>query len=335
MSASSPDPSSPHTPERHPHYSRGTLWLLATIAGVSVANIYFNQPLLGDFRAAFPESAWLIGAVPAATQLGYALGMLVLAPLGDRFDRRLLILLQLAALGVSLVVACTAPTLAVLIAASLAIGVVSTIAQQAVPFSAELAPAAERGHAVGTVMSGLLLGILLARTASGFIAQYFGWRSVFAASIAAMAALAALVATRLRASGRSAKMRVWFAVCADCSPISRTITPITSPAMLLPENANTMNETATSAMASVTTARGPRRSANRPAQGAASTPATPTIPNSPAACGPRWKGGPASSSAITDQKRLKAANSAAPVSEAARSSRSSSASIQGVVSSRP
>jgi predicted MFS family arabinose efflux permease len=200
MSASShqsPQSSHDHTPERHPHYSRATLWLLATIAGVSVANIYFNQPLLGDFRASFPQSAYLIGAVPAATQLGYAFGMLMLAPLGDRFDRRTLILMQLAALGVALIVASAAPTLTVLIAASLAIGVVSTIAQQAVPFAAELAPPAERGHAVGTVMSGLLLGILLARTVSGFVAQYFGWRAVFAASVVATIALAVVVMMRL------------------------------------------------------------------------------------------------------------------------------------------
>jgi predicted MFS family arabinose efflux permease len=195
----SPQPNAPQPtpPERHPHYSRATLWLLAAIAGVSVANIYFNQPLLDDFRSAFPAAAWLIGAVPAATQLGYALGMLVLAPLGDRFDRRSLILLQLAALGVSLVVASTAGTLGVLIAASLVIGIVSTIAQQAVPFAAELAPAAERGHAVGTVMSGLLLGILLARTVSGFVAQYFGWRAVFGASVVATVALAGVVIARL------------------------------------------------------------------------------------------------------------------------------------------
>ncbi|WP_250492128.1 MFS transporter [Caballeronia sp. GAWG1-1] len=188
---------SSNSSSHHQHYSRATLWLLATIAGVSVANIYFNQPLLGDFRGSFPGSAYLIGAVPAATQLGYALGMLVLAPLGDRFDRRLLILLQLAALGVALVVACVAPTLAVLIAASLAIGVVATIAQQAVPFAAELAPAAERGHAVGTVMSGLLLGILLARTVSGFVAEYFGWRAVFGASVIATIVLAVVVVARL------------------------------------------------------------------------------------------------------------------------------------------
>jgi predicted MFS family arabinose efflux permease len=178
-------------------YSRGLLLLLATIAGVSVANIYYNQPLLDGLRATYRAEAGWVGAVPAATQLGYAAGMLFLAPLGDRFDRRRLILLQTAGLVLALMAAALAPTLAVLAAASLAIGVLSTIAQQAVPFAAELAPPEQRGHAVGTVMSGLLLGILLARTAAGFIAEYFGWRTVFAASIAALLALAAVVVLRL------------------------------------------------------------------------------------------------------------------------------------------
>ena len=194
MSAAATDSNS-HTPHQphHEHYSRTTLLVLATIAGVSVANIYTNQPLLAAFRASFPESAGLIGAVPAVTQLGYAIGMLLLAPLGDRFDRRLIILLQLAALGIALVAATAAPTLGVLIAASLALGIVATIAQQAVPFAAELAPPAQRGHAVGTVMSGLLIGILLARTVSGFVAEYFGWRAVYGASVVATIALAVLV----------------------------------------------------------------------------------------------------------------------------------------------
>jgi predicted MFS family arabinose efflux permease len=185
------------TDSHHPHYSRAMLFVLATIASVSVANIYFNQPLLAAFRTSFPQHDWLIGAVPAVTQLGYALGMLLLAPLGDRFDRRLIILLQLAGLGVALIVATFAPTLGVLVAASFALGIVATIAQQAVPFAAELAPAAKRGHAVGVVMSGLLLGILLARTVSGFVAQYFGWRAVFGASFVATIALAILVVVRL------------------------------------------------------------------------------------------------------------------------------------------
>src|SRR5471030_138872 len=198
MSAAAPDSNShaPHHPP-HPHYSRATLLVLATIAGVSVANIYTNQPLLAAFRASFPESSGMIGAVPAVTQLGYAIGMLLLAPLGDRFDRRLIILLQLAALGIALVAATAAPTLGVLIAASLALGIVATIAQQAVPFAAELAPPAQRGHAVGMVMSGLLLGILLARTAAGIVAEYFGWRTVFGASVVALLALAVVIILRL------------------------------------------------------------------------------------------------------------------------------------------
>ncbi|RKP52789.1 MFS transporter [Trinickia fusca] len=179
------------------HYSRGLLLLLATIAGVSVANIYYNQPLLDSLRASFPGSASWIGVVPTATQLGYAAGIFLLAPLGDRLDRKRLILVQIAGLALALAGAAFAPTLAVLTVASLAIGMLATIAQQAVPFSAELAPAAERGRAVGTVMSGLLLGILLARTAAGSIGEYFGWRAVFAASLVAQLALAVLVAMRL------------------------------------------------------------------------------------------------------------------------------------------
>ncbi|WP_321784900.1 MFS transporter [Paraburkholderia sp. J94] len=176
---------------------RGLLLLLATIAGISVANIYYNQPLLDDFRQAFPGGAAWIGAVPAATQLGYAAGMLLLAPLGDRFDRRRIILMQTGLLCCALLVATTAPTLPVLIGASLAMGVLSTIAQQAVPFAAELAPPEGRGHAVGTVMSGLLIGILLARTAAGFVGQYFGWRSVFGASIVVLLCLAVVIVKKL------------------------------------------------------------------------------------------------------------------------------------------
>ncbi|WP_281664781.1 MFS transporter [Paraburkholderia fungorum] len=185
------------TPASTDRSLRGLLLLLATIAGVAVANIYYNQPLLDNFRQSFPSSASWVGAVPAVTQLGYAAGMLLLAPLGDRFDRRRLILLQIVGMCIALVVAAAAPTLSVLIIASLAIGVLATIAQQAVPFAAELAPASARGHAVGTVMSGLLLGILLARTAAGLVAEYFGWRAVFGVSVVALLVLAVVIILRL------------------------------------------------------------------------------------------------------------------------------------------
>ncbi|WP_186251012.1 MFS transporter [Burkholderia gladioli] len=204
---STPPSAIPSPSAAHRHYSRGLLLLLATIAGVSVANIYYNQPLLGALRLSFPDGAAWIGVVPTATQLGYAAGMLLLAPLGDRFDRRKLILLQIAGLSVALLVAAAAPALPVLAAASLAIGVLATIAQQAVPFAAEIAPPAERGAAVGTVMSGLLLGILLARTAAGFIAEYLGWRAVFCASVAVLLALAVVIMLRLPRSTPTSTLR--------------------------------------------------------------------------------------------------------------------------------
>lgn len=179
---------------------RGLLLLLASVAGVAIANIYYNHPLLYSFSQSFPQSALWISAVPTVTQLGFAVGILLLAPLGDRIDRRHLILLQIAGICVALLVAATAPTLLVLIGASLAIGVFATMAQQAVPFAAELAPTAQRGKAVGTVYSGLLLGILLARTGAGIVAEYFGWRAVFVTSIVAMLVLALVVATHLPSS---------------------------------------------------------------------------------------------------------------------------------------
>ncbi|MDW3688538.1 MFS transporter [Cupriavidus sp. CV2] len=179
---------------------RRLLRILSVIAGVAIANIYYNQPLLDSIRRTFPRDAAWIGAIPTATQIGFAIGMLLLAPLADRFDRRRLILLQIAGICVALLVVASASTLPVLIVASLAIGVLATVAQQAGPFAAELAPPEQRGHAVGIVMSGLLLGILLARTASGFVAEHFGWRAVFVAAIVSMLILGVMVVRYLPSS---------------------------------------------------------------------------------------------------------------------------------------
>ncbi|HEY0524951.1 MAG TPA: MFS transporter, partial [Stellaceae bacterium] len=145
----------------------GLVLIMAAASGVFVANIYYNQPILADIARTFGATPAAVNLVPTLTQAGYALGLLLLAPLGDRFDRRKLILVQLVLLCLSLVAAALSPTLAVLCAASLAIGVTATIVQQLVPFAAQLAPAESRGRIVGTVMSGLLLGILLGRAVSG------------------------------------------------------------------------------------------------------------------------------------------------------------------------
>ena len=167
--------------------SPGLVLLLAIGAGLSVASLYYSQPMLGILAADIGVSAVDIGFVPTLTQLGYALGILLLAPLGDRHDRRSIILIKAAWLVLSLLTAAVAPSLDILLAASLAIGLSATLAQDIVPAAATLAPASRRGKVVGTVMTGLLLGILLSRVVSGFVAEHFGWRAMFVLAAAGVA----------------------------------------------------------------------------------------------------------------------------------------------------
>ncbi|WGT61880.1 MFS transporter [Variovorax paradoxus] len=165
--------------------------LLATGAGLSVASLYYAQPMLGVLGADIGASARSVGFIPTLTQLGYALGILLLAPLGDRYDRRRIVLAKAAALCAALLVAGAAPSIGMLLAASLAIGLAATMAQDIVPAAATLAPEASRGKTVGTVMTGLLLGILLSRVVSGFVAEHFGWRAMFIAAAASIALIGA------------------------------------------------------------------------------------------------------------------------------------------------
>jgi len=162
--------------------------LLAASTGLSVAALYYSQPMLGDLGADIGAGGQALGLVPTLTQLGYAVGILLLAPLGDRYDRRRIILMKAAALVAALLFAAAAPSIPMLLIASLAIGLTATMAQDIVPAAATLAPEAHRGKVVGTVMTGLLLGILLSRVVSGVVAQHFGWRVMFAAAAASVAA---------------------------------------------------------------------------------------------------------------------------------------------------
>jgi predicted MFS family arabinose efflux permease len=171
--------------------SASLVLLLATGAGLSVASLYYAQPMLGVLGADIGASARSVGFIPTLTQLGYALGILLLAPLGDRFDRRRIVLAKAAVLCAALLVAGAAPSIGVLLAASLAIGLAATMAQDIVPAAATLAPEATRGKTVGSVMTGLLLGILLSRVVSGFVAEHFGWRSMFIAAAASIALIGA------------------------------------------------------------------------------------------------------------------------------------------------
>ncbi|MGX7708785.1 MFS transporter [Methylobacterium sp. Gmos1] len=170
--------------------SAATRLSLSLIAGGAVANIYYNQPLLGLLVQVFGHDASVL--VPTATLAGYGVGILGLVPLGDKLARRSLIVGQLLLLAAVLVLAALSTSLGLLVLASFLIGVLSTAAQQAVPFAAELAPDAVRGRMVGQVMTGLLLGILLARTLSGFVGAWLGWRAVFVGAAGLSVALAGL-----------------------------------------------------------------------------------------------------------------------------------------------
>lgn len=154
--------------------------LLASGAGFSVATLYYSQPILGVLGSDIQASEGAVGMVPMLTQLGYALGILLLAPLGDRYDRRGIILAKASMLMLALLLGSIAPGVGTLLAASLVIGLAATLAQDIVPAAATLAPETQRGKVVGTVMTGLLLGILLSRVMSGLIAEQFGWRAVYA-----------------------------------------------------------------------------------------------------------------------------------------------------------
>ncbi len=175
--------------------SRRFVALMAFTCGAAVANIYYNQPLLGLIARSFGTDAAGVAAVPTATQLGYAAGLLLLGPLGDRYDRRRVILALAAALALTLFATAVAPSVGALAACSFAVGMSATLVQQVVPLVAHLAPEQRRGRTVGTVMSGVLLGILCGRFVAGLVGAAFGWRSMFAAS-GVLAALLGLVLAR-------------------------------------------------------------------------------------------------------------------------------------------
>jgi predicted MFS family arabinose efflux permease len=152
---------------------------LGLACALGVSSIYYNQPLLIEMADTFQTAPAHVGLVATATQIGYAVGLLFLVPLGDVLERRLLMVRLFGGVTIALLLVGLAPTLPLLIVASALTGIMASVTHIVLPLASDLAAHRERGRAIGTVMTGLLLGILLARTLSGWMSNIFGWRSVF------------------------------------------------------------------------------------------------------------------------------------------------------------
>ncbi len=180
---------------------------MAVASAVAVANIYYNQPMLADMARTFGVSAHEIGWVATATQVGYAAGMPLFVPLGDLMERRSLVAGLFLLVAASLLAAAVSPNLAVLIAASFCIGLTTVIAQILIPLASDLSSGSQAGKTVGIMQSGVLLGILLARTLSGIVSHHFGWRTMYVLATAMALVFAGVLRLTLPVIPRRAALR--------------------------------------------------------------------------------------------------------------------------------
>ncbi|TWC65102.1 MFS transporter [Herbaspirillum sp. SJZ099] len=184
-------PCLPSRPCRQPALSRTLTLLFAIAAGISVANVYYAQPLLDALAADFGIATAAVGMVISATQVGSTLALLLLVPLGDLLSRRRLMLWQAAALAVFLLAVTASGSVWMLLAGMLAVGMLGTaMTQGLISYAAALAPPQERGALLGTVQAGVVIGLLLARLVAGLLADVGGWRLVYLCSAAMIAATA-------------------------------------------------------------------------------------------------------------------------------------------------
>lgn len=169
---------------------RATTLLMAVGVGIAVANLYYCQPLLGIMAQNLHVSDRHMGAVATLTQVGTALGMLLFVPLGDIAERRALTVRMCVFVACSALLTALAPNFILLALFSFILGLGGVVPHLILPFAAQLAPEGSRGKIVGTVISGLLVGILLARTVAGFVGAQFGWRAIYWISTVLMLGLA-------------------------------------------------------------------------------------------------------------------------------------------------
>lgn len=170
------------------------MWMLAIMAGVSVANLYYCQPLLNMIREQLSLTEFQVNLVPVFTQVGYALGLLLIIPMGDLYNRRKTVLMSCSALIISLLSISTAKSIGVLLIASFMTGFCSVTPQVLMPFAALYSRPEEKEKKVGMILTGLLIGILGSRVLSGYIGHLFGWRAMFAIAAAVIGISALMVA---------------------------------------------------------------------------------------------------------------------------------------------
>ena len=170
-----------------------TLWIMAAACGIAAANIFYNQPLLEKFAASFNVSPARAGLVATAAQVGYGTGIFFFCPLGDLIERRRLVLLLISACCLFLVGIAMSHWFWLLVVFQLLVGITAMSAQVLISLAIDLSPPAKRGHTVGILMAGLLMGILLARTVAGFVGDTFGWPSVYIMAAVLSAIMAGLL----------------------------------------------------------------------------------------------------------------------------------------------
>lgn len=180
-----------------PVLTQSLLWLITITTGIVVGNNYYNQPLLGLMAKDFQVTETAISIIAMLTQVGFAMGLLFIVPLGDMVRRKKLILSIFLLIIASLVGMVLAPTLPLLYIASFMVGFSSVVPQMLVPLTAELSAPEKRSSSIGMVMSGLLLGILLSRVAAGFIGDIWGWKAIYYIAIGCMILLMILLSAKL------------------------------------------------------------------------------------------------------------------------------------------
>ncbi|UIR57190.1 MFS transporter [Sphingobacterium sp. SRCM116780] len=180
-----------------PTLTNSLLWLMTIATGLVVANNYYNQPLLALIAKDIQVSESVASNIAMLTQIGYACGLLFIVPLGDMFKRKRMILIDFVFIIIALIGMALSPNIQMLSIFSFFIGFTSVIPQVFVPMAAELASKDKQSSAIGMVMSGLLIGILLSRVISGFVGSWLGWREMYWIAAAIMLLTASILAFKL------------------------------------------------------------------------------------------------------------------------------------------